>query len=110
MEEDQFFEGYKSPKALFGLPERVRFCNNCVISNQRPSSTVEFLSKSEDSKQTIEFDNNGLCEACRYQSIKQNEINWSRREQALESLLERYRRNDGRYDVIVPGSGGKGNL
>ena len=29
-------------KALFGLPEQVVFCKRCVISNQRPNSTVEF--------------------------------------------------------------------
>ena len=26
----------------YGLPEEVRFCKKCVISNQRPNSTVEF--------------------------------------------------------------------
>ena len=27
-------------EAKFGLPREVRFCARCVISNQRPSSTV----------------------------------------------------------------------
>ena len=31
-----------SPKTLFGLPKEVQFCKKCVMSNQRPSSTVEF--------------------------------------------------------------------
>ena len=30
--------------SLFGLPEAVKFCEKCVISNQRPSSTVEMSS------------------------------------------------------------------
>ena len=33
--------------SLFGMPEIVIFCEKCVISNQRPSSTIEFKSKSE---------------------------------------------------------------
>ena len=32
----------KNNKNLYGLPLDVKFCNKCVISNQRPSSTVEF--------------------------------------------------------------------
>jgi hypothetical protein len=32
----------KKLEAYYGLPDEVRFCNKCVISNQRPSSTIEF--------------------------------------------------------------------
>ena len=28
-------------KTKYGLPEKVVFCNRCVISNQRPNSAVE---------------------------------------------------------------------
>ena len=28
-------------EAKYGLPEEVKFCKKCVISNQRPSSVVE---------------------------------------------------------------------
>ena len=28
-------------EAFFGLPPEVKFCKKCVISNQRPNSTVE---------------------------------------------------------------------
>ena len=28
-------------KSNFGLPEDVKFCNECVISNQRPVTLVE---------------------------------------------------------------------
>ena len=31
--------------SIYGLPEKVKFCKKCTISNQRPSSTVEFKSK-----------------------------------------------------------------
>lgn len=96
-----------SPIAYFGLPSEVKFCNKCVISNQRPSSTVEFTASINEKKQTIGFAPDGLCEACRYQEIKTLEIDWDKRERDLLALLDKYRRNDGRYDVIIPGSGGK---
>ena len=34
--------------SLYDLPEKIVFCKLCVISNQRPSSTVEF--KNSDGK------------------------------------------------------------
>lgn len=94
-------------KTYFGLPEKVIFCKCCVISNQRPSSTVEFRHKHDEKKATIGFDNEGVCDACRYHLVKERQINWEKREQSLIHLLERHRRSDGGYDVIVPGSGGK---
>ena len=39
--------------SFFGLPEEVKFCKKCVISNQRPSSTVEFKSTAIDKKDGI---------------------------------------------------------
>ena len=47
-------------EALYGLPLRVKFCRRCVISNQRPSSVVEFKNKPSDTKPTIEFDAEGI--------------------------------------------------
>ncbi len=29
-------------EAYFGLPNEVKFCTRCVISNQRPNSSIEF--------------------------------------------------------------------
>lgn len=94
-------------ETFYGLPKRVLFCRHCVISNQRPSSTVEFKHKKEEAKATIGFDENGICDACRYQETKAVQIDWKQREDALKAVLDKYRRNDGGYDVIVPGSGGK---
>jgi N-acetyl sugar amidotransferase len=93
--------------AYFGLPERVLFCKRCVISNQRPSSTVEFKHTKDEKKSTIGFGDDGVCDACRYQEVKAAQIDWERRESALLETLDKHRRNDGGYDVIVPGSGGK---
>lgn len=100
-------ENIKDLSSRFGLPGIVAFCNSCVISNQRPSSTVEFKNRAGQRKTTIGFDNDGLCDACRYNEVKAKEIDWHKREDQLVALLDKHRRNDGGYDVIVPGSGGK---
>lgn len=96
-----------SNEAYFGLPEKVIFCKHCVISNQRPSSSVEFKHKQDEKKATIGFGDDGVCDACRYHEVKEKQINWEKREQSLIELLDKHRRNDGGYDIIVPGSGGK---
>lgn len=92
---------------FFGLPEEVVFCKHCVISNQRPNSTVEFKHKDDEKKTTIGFDEQEVCNACRYNETKERLINWQKREKALTNLFDQHRRNDGGYDVIIPGSGGK---
>ena len=92
---------------FFGLPSEVIFCKRCVISNQRPSSTVEFKHSKDEKKSTIGFDNNGVCAACHYQETKANSINWKDREDTLAELCEKYRKHDGSYDIVIPGSGGK---
>jgi N-acetyl sugar amidotransferase len=94
-------------KTLFGLPAEVLFCKRCVISNQRPSSTVEFKHQASDQKDTIAFNADGVCAACEFNETKEKEIDWAQRESQLLALLERFRRTDAGYDVIVPGSGGK---
>jgi N-acetyl sugar amidotransferase len=92
--------------ALFGLPEEVKFCSKCVISNQRPQSTVEFKSDISEKKKTIHFDESGVCDACKFAVEKDDGINWDSREEDLWRLCDKYRRKTG-YDVIIPGSGGK---
>ncbi len=90
---------------FYKLPKNVEFCKSCVISNQRPSSVVEFKHTIKQKKPTIKFQN-GICSACNYKKTKEK-IEWDKREKMLEALLDKHRKNDGSYDVIVPGSGGK---
>lgn len=93
-------------KTLYGLPEEVFFCKKCVISNQRPNSAVEYKHTIESKKNTIHFDQSGVCDACRVVERKKD-IDWVKREKELIKLCNRYRKNDGSYDCLVPGSGGK---
>lgn len=93
-------------EAFYGLPSKVYFCRNCVMSNQRPASSIEFKHTKDHKHRTLNFDENGTCDACRY-AVKKEKIDWENREEQLCRLLDKHRRNDGSYDCIVPGSGGK---
>jgi N-acetyl sugar amidotransferase len=93
-------------EARYGLPEKVIFCKRCVMSNQRPTSAVEFKHTIQSKKETLHIDEEGICDACRHAEAKEN-IDWEQREEELLKLLDKHRRNDGYYDCIVPGSGGK---
>jgi N-acetyl sugar amidotransferase len=77
---------------MYNLPSEIKFCKLCTVSNQRPRIT---------------FDSQGICSACTFSEIKRNKIDWRKREFELEELCEKFRKDDGEYDVIVPCSGGK---
>jgi N-acetyl sugar amidotransferase len=94
-------------EAFYGLPAEVKFCTRCVISNQRPNSAVEYQHTRASKKQTIHFDAEGVCDACRFAEQKRTQIDWSARDRELREVCDRYRKHDGSYDVLVPGSGGK---
>ena len=93
----------------FGLPAEVRYCARCVISNQRPSSTVEYAHTRESKKETIHFDAAGVCAACRFAELKEK-VDWAERERELGDLLARHRRTDGRYAGIAPRTRGKDSI
>jgi N-acetyl sugar amidotransferase len=90
------FPEFSLPKidvqARYELPNEVRYCKRCVISNQRPR---------------IGFDAEGICSACRFADVKRGKIDWAQRETELAQTCDKFRRTDGRFDVIVPCSGGK---
>ena len=78
-------------KQVSKIPNKVLWCKNCTMSNQRPR---------------IIFDENGICSACKYYEYKKT-INWKTRESELVELLDLHRSKDNSWDVIVPSSGGK---
>jgi N-acetyl sugar amidotransferase len=94
-------------EAKYGLPQEVKFCSRCVISNQRPSSALEYAHTKDSKKQTIGFDDQGVCDACRVVEQKNRLVDWEARDKMLQELCDRHRRDDGSYDCLVPGSGGK---
>lgn len=82
----------KEVKKLYNLPSEIFFCKECTISNQRPRIT---------------FDKMGVCSACNYKKFKKKNIDWQQRETELLKLCDKFRKNNGEYDVVVPCSGGK---
>ncbi len=69
----------------------MRFCTKCVLP---------------ESHESIDFDENGVCNICNQAKIKHQDINWDLRKQMLIDICDNYR-NKGRYDCIIPFSGGK---
>lgn len=82
----------KPIREMYKLPEQVVFCKRCTISNQRPRIT---------------FNAEGVCSACQFADFKKTGFDWGKREEELLALLDRHRKGNGDYDVIVPCSGGK---
>ena len=56
--------------------------------------------------ETIEFDEEGICNICRQKEFKDTAIDWAGRKAQLGELIEQYRGKHA-YDCIVPFSGGK---
>lgn len=56
--------------------------------------------------ETIEFDEEGVCNICRQKEFKDTAIDWNVRKEQLVKLVEQYRGKYA-YDCIVPFSGGK---
>lgn len=108
--QDQYLEKYTKSveqlEAYYGLPKDVKFCARCVMSNQRPASAIEFKHTKDSKKVTLNFDEEGVCDACRNAEVK-DKIDWEKREKQLVELLDKHRKSDGSYDCIVSGSGGK---
>ena len=73
--------------SLYNLPDKVEYCKKCVVSNQRPSSVIEFENKDGKDKKGININKNGVCDACLYNDEKLK-INWKEREEQLFKFLQ----------------------
>ena len=95
-------------ETYYGLPQKVQFCKECVMSNQKPNSCYEFEHTIRSKKKTMVIQPDGVCDACHACHNKENHtIDWAERERELRDLCDQYRKTDGSYDCLVPGSGGK---
>lgn len=82
----------RNTQKKFNLPDEIKFCKRCTMSNQRPR---------------IAFDEEGICSACRFSEYKNFVVDWDERERELKAVCDKHRSKDGSFDVIVPSSGGK---
>lgn len=94
-------------EAYYGLPQSVQFCTECVMSNQKPNSCFEFEHTIRSVKKSMAIQPDGVCDACHACHNKEGKIDWADRERQLRALCDRFRKTDGSYDCLVPGSGGK---
>ena len=53
------------------IPKEVKFCKNCVVSNQRPRTG---------------FDKEGVCSPCQWAYEKDHEIDWEKREREFTMI------------------------
>jgi N-acetyl sugar amidotransferase len=72
----------------------MRYCTRCLIP---------------ETHETITFDSTGVCSICRGIEIKQS-VDWDARKLELDKLVYNYKGSGGKYDAIVPISGGKDSV
>jgi len=71
--------------------DNLHWCSNCLTMSTRPRIT---------------FDSRGWCNACSW-TEKKKTLDWDARRKELANLLEKHRSQNGRFDCLVPVSGGK---
>jgi len=70
----------------------MNFCKNCLYPDTKPG---------------LNFDKEGICDACRNNERK-NEVDWDVRKQEFIEIIKKFRsKSDLKYDCIIPVSGGK---
>ncbi|MCP5464801.1 MAG: N-acetyl sugar amidotransferase [Deltaproteobacteria bacterium] len=69
----------------------MRYCTKCVMPDTKPD---------------LQFDEEGVCSACRYLE-KRPEIDWDARKNELRGIVEKYKNKSKRWDCVIPVSGGK---
>lgn len=69
----------------------MNICTNCVMPSTKPD---------------LNFDENGVCDACQSQKSKNTEIDWKKREEDFLGLIKTYKVHPD-YDCIIGVSGGK---
>ena len=70
----------------YNLPEEVKYCRNCLMSNQRPNMCAEHYNTKKLKKEIIKFQ--VVCDACKFK--KKKYIDWEERER-IRKLLDKYK-------------------
>ena len=70
----------------------LKYCKKCLIPNSKPD---------------INFDDSGVCDACRNYQRRKN-VDWAQRKIDLIKILNNFKsKNNSNWDCIIPVSGGK---
>ena len=71
----------------------MKYCTKCLMPETRPR---------------IEYDEHGVCNACKWSEEKTTTVDWKSRQEELMKLIRAAKeRNHNKFDVIIPSSGGK---
>lgn len=74
-------------------PPRIQYCKKCVYPGVAATP--------------LTFDKHGVCSGCRTHE-EQKSVDWNRRRQMFEKLIDQYRSKDkSNYDLVIAVSGGK---
>ena len=92
----------------YGLPNEVKYCVKCNVTNQKPTSTNEYKHDKDTLQIPISFDKNDVCHACKTVEKKwDGSIDWEEREKELIDLCDKHKNIKGQYNCLIGGSGGK---
>ena len=69
----------------------MNYCKRCVLPDTRPG---------------ILFDSSGVCSACKCHESR-NLIDWKKREEAFDEVVDNAKTKNAGYDCLIPVSGGK---
>ena len=69
----------------------MKYCIKCIIPETRPD---QFLDK------------NSVCNACKSYE-KRKEIDWDQRLKQLKKIINKNKNKSGKWDCVIPSSGGK---
>ena len=70
-------------KEIYGLPKVIKFCKKCVMSNQKVTPSIVTKDSRLSVKNTLYFDEEGICEPCRIHEEFENTVHWDEREREL---------------------------
>jgi len=73
--------------------DKIFLCKKCLTLSTRPR---------------VQYNQEGICNACVWAEKKQKGlIDWEQRQKVLRRYCDKFRKQNGKYDIIVPCSGGK---
>ena len=59
-------KNFSELESLFGLPNVVKHCSKCLMTNQKPFSINETTNKKGSGKSGMPINDEGFCAACEY--------------------------------------------
>tara|TARA_B110000858_G_scaffold196259_1_gene254639 strand:- start:1511 stop:2701 length:1191 start_codon:yes stop_codon:yes gene_type:complete len=75
----------------YSINHKMKYCNKCIIPETRPDQF---------------FNKDGVCNACESYELRK-EIDWDKRFNDLKEIINKIKDKSGKWDCVIPSSGGK---